>query len=323
VLQSVRISVGRTWRLTADGAATVEWSLRGYRRRLGAAGPAPYGLPWPQYRSGLWGRMFGGDYRQQAAADLVAALVPLRHTGTAAPVPGCRAAEVEALRHPFALTAFVHLELAAPVPWPPDRDAAAVLRATLTSPYGPGQVRDGVPLADLPALPSVDADDVAAGFVDAGRFVLASAVYEGTPDPTALAGSLAVLFDGPPATGAVPLRRGVGALGVSGDVAALVLPNGGDRVGNRIRCLHYNYATLLAYLQNLTTLTPATTTETCRWFQQRSAVLLNHLYRREPLPSTRSVYRSRLPQAWLDGRRVAPAVNAITGTELPLLPVPT
>ena len=64
------------------------------------------------------------------------------------------------------------------------------------------------------------------------------------------------------------------------------------------------------------------TTVSCRWFQSRAAALLNYLYRRAPLPETGGIYRSRLPQSWINERRIAPFANALTGPTLDKLPVP-
>ena len=56
-LQSIRITVGRTWRWTVDAKVAVSHDLRAYRRRIdvlksGAGDEAPT-LPWPPYRSTL------------------------------------------------------------------------------------------------------------------------------------------------------------------------------------------------------------------------------------------------------------------------------
>ena len=327
MLQCVRISVGRTWRFVTNTSASVSYSKTGYRGRIdslkGSAADDDFQLPWPPYRSRLWERMFNGTYHDRRSPVLVATLLPLLHRAAPVDIHRCRTGgEPEALQHPFALSTLVHLELAPVVPWPPDPAAAAVLRAVLESPLAAdAQVRDGLPLEALPPLPTVDADDVAAHFEEAGHFVVVSALHEGAPEPKALAGRLSCLFEDT-VNAAGPLKSDGGALCVSGNVVGLVLPHTLPRAGDRMRCLHHNYATLLAYLENLATLTPAPTTKACQWFQGRAAELLNHLYRRAPLPDTGGIYRSRLPEAWIDQRRIAPFVNALTTPGLPKLPTP-
>jgi hypothetical protein len=328
MLQCVRMSVGRTWRFVADTAACVANDLTRYRRQIdelkGKAGAADFGLPWPAYRSRLWTYMLNGTYQDTQSRVLVATLLPLWRHSTLPDVPRCRKpVEFDAFQHPFALTTIAHLELAPVASWPADPEASALLHAVLDSPLAvSAEVRDGVPLDRLPRLPGADDGGRRASFTEAGRFLIVSGLHEKTPDPGALAYRLASLFDDAKADAAFPLKSNRGAVSVTGTSVGLVLPHDLPRAGSRLRCLHHNVAALLGYMESLATLTPASTTVSCRWFQSRAATLLNHLYRRAPLPETGGIYRSRLPQAWIDQRRIAPFVNALTDPGLDKLPVP-
>lgn len=325
MLQSVRISVGRTWRFATDTASSVAYDLTGYRRRideLKGGASADFALPWPPYVSRFWTHMFHGTYQNVRSKVLVETLLPLRRCGPLPDVAHCEpTVEFEALLHPFALTALVHLEPTPVTPWPPARDASRLLHTVLRGPLaGAAQVRDGLPLEHLRPLPEVDATGREAHFEDAGRFVIVSAVHEAAPDPGALAYRLATLFDDERTDAAHPLKTSTGAVCVCDDTVGLVLPHTIDRAGQRLRCLHHNLATLLGYLENLATLTPASTTVPGQWFQARAAFLLNHLYLRKPLPHTAGIYRSRLPEAWIDKRGLAPFINALTDPTLQQLP---
>ncbi|MFI7547455.1 hypothetical protein [Actinoplanes sp. NPDC049599] len=327
MLHKVSVSVGRTWRYATDDAASVADDKAGYRHQIdtlkGGPGPDGFGLPWPRYRSTLWTRMFNGTYQDIPSRVLVPSLIPLLYEEAVADLPQSRGpCSVSVFRHPFAVSTVMHIELAPIDPWPAAAGAAELFRTLLETPLpGSGQVRDGVALNTLPPLPTVDADGRAAGFEQAGSFVMVSALHQQAPDPGALASALATLFEDSGGNGAVPLRSRGGAIDVRGEVVGLVLPGDLPRAGQRLRCLHHNLATLLAYMQNLATLTPSSSTLATRWFQTRAATLLNHLYRRAPLPETNSIYRSRLAEAWINGRSIAPSINALA-RDLPPLPEP-
>lgn len=328
-LQAVRLSIGRTWRFVTAESACVDDDLSAYRNRVDALKSgevsADYELPWPPYRSRFWAYMFNPSYRETRSATQVAALLPLRWQGSlpaAAGANGYRTpVEVEAVRHPFALTALAHLELTIPEPWPTDAEASAVLRSMLRSSLtGTSQVQDGVPLNVLPALPTTEFQGRPARFEDVGNFVVLSGLEDGS-DAKTLASSLALRFDdAPDPDKAHPLRTRAGAICVSGNTVGLVLPSTLPRAEQRSLCLHHNVTLLLTYLQNLATLTPSAPTVSCEWFRGRAAAVLNHLYRRTPMPQTGSVYKSRLTELWLTERGVTAAVNALT-PELPQLPV--
>jgi hypothetical protein len=328
MLQSVQVSVGRTWRLVADDLATVSVDQTDYRDTIDAlksgAEPGDFKLPWPAYRSRLWKYMYNGSYQNTNSRVLVATLLPLAHWATLPRVPAARTpGSVEVLHHPFALSAVAHFELAVDDLPVSGQEAAAALQTMLQAPLtNDCQVRDGVPMDALPALPTRDADGRRTDLEEAGTFLLLSGLHHSSPDPGQLASALANLFDGTSTNGALSLKGERSALAVSSGRVALVLPNSQYRAGERVRCLHHNVATLLGQLQNLATLPPATPTFACEWFRSRAAAVLNHLYRRAPLTETTSIYKSRVPQAWMDHRQLTPSVNALTGHDLPALPTP-
>jgi hypothetical protein len=266
--------------------------------------------------------MLNDTYQDTASKVLVKTLLPLRWCTTLAEVPQCLPpVESEALRHPFAVTTVVHLELVPVDPWPAAAEASALLHAVLGSPLVAGRtVQDGVPLAALPALPTTAFGGAPAWFEDAGHFVVLSGLHS-DKDPRALASSLACMFyDDPNPEAARSLRSSRGAICVTGNAVGLVLPGDLPRAEQRMRCLHHNLVTLLGYVQNLATLTPAKPMASSEWFQRRAATVLNHLYRRAPLPDTNKIYKSRLPELWIDERQLAPFINALR-PDLPQLPV--
>ncbi|MDQ4096874.1 MAG: hypothetical protein M3144_03255 [Actinomycetota bacterium] len=325
MLQTVRVSVGQTWRfVTADGRATVAWDKTGHRKRLdmlkGSTTSDPFQLPWPVYRSTLWEWFFNAPYDNVATPLLVAALLPLQYQSELdfnAPESVPRA-PFEAVLHPFALSTVVHLNLFAVQPWPPEDQAMSLLTGFLKRALSPGgQVRDGIPLALLPPLPEPlpekDFQGVPAQFQPAGRFVLLSGLHQQAPDPTVLAYRLASSFESTAA--GRPMNTDKSGIAVTGRRVGLVLPQGSPEVGAKLRCLHQNMATLLAYMQNLTTLMPAMPTVPAAWFQGRAALVLNHLYRRAPLPEINGIYKSQLAELWIAHLGLGSAINLITANE--------
>jgi hypothetical protein len=323
VLQQLRISVGRTWRLTTSGTgrATASVDLRSYKNEdlnglKGAASSADFGLPWPEYRSTFWRAMLGKPYDNVATRDLVALLLPARRESPlGATVVGARCdPRLEVLRHPFAITTIAHFDLA-DVALASEQDAAQHLDDFLRQPLGAtgGEVRDGAPLDWAPQGPDRDADEVAAVFEDSGAFVLLSGLHQEAPDPQSLAANLASLFQGATGTG-LPMRTKGSAISVSASNVGFVQPRNFLRAGPRLRCLHHNQALLLAYLQNLITLVPGPTTFVAAEFQPLAARVLNHLYRREPLQtrSTVGIYRSRLAELWLQKQGLTTKINTLT-----------
>lgn len=325
MLQNVTVSVGRTWRLTrGTGEATVSEDKTGYEahlNRLKGGVQDPFQLPWPPYASTLWRHWFAGpSYKGTRTSTLAAALLPLQHEHVV------HRARFEALLHPFAVSTIAHLDLGAVEPWPPDAEAATLLDDFLRQPLEGtnGQVRDGVPLDALHHLPTADAGLVPATFEPAGEFVLLSALHQEAPDPASLAYRLASLFGSSASDKSRPMNTDASAIAVTGGRAGFVLARAQPRSGARVRCLHRNLATLLGELQNLATLTPASTTVPAAWFQTRAALVLNHLYRRAPLPETSGVYKSQLAELWLRHRGLAAAINQVTaGAASPPTALPT
>jgi hypothetical protein len=59
------------------------------------------------------------------------------------------------------------------------------------------------------------------------------------------------------------------------------------------------------------------------WFQGRTALILNHLYRRAPMPETNGIYKSQVAELWIAHLGLQAAMNAITASESrppPVLP---
>lgn len=112
-------------------------------------------------------------------------------------------------------------------------------------------------------------------------------------------------------------------IGVTSRRVGVVWPRAPELSGAKLRCLHQNFATLLAYIQNLATLIPLRPTVPAEWFQGRAALILNHLYRRAPLPETNAIYKSQLAELWIAHLGLQAAINAITKSESrppPVLP---
>lgn len=321
MLQTVRMSVGQTWRFVdAQGKATVAWDKGGHRQRLNALKNDPtadsFQLPWPPYRSRLWGWFLDEDYENVLTTTLVGALLPLLfqldvdfETPESAGGAWC-----EAVLHPFAVTTILHLNLFGVHPWPPDQGATTLLHAVLARPVSGGaQIRDGIPLALLPTLPSSDFQGAPASFQPAGRFTFLSGLHQEAPDPPALAHRLASLFESS-GTGRTMKGDGTG-IGVTSRRVGVVWPRAPQLSGAKLRCLHQNFATLLAYMQNLATLMPAQPSVPAEWFQGRAALILNHLYRRSPVPELNSIYKSQLAEMWIAHLGLPSAINAITAGE--------
>ncbi|GAA0250609.1 hypothetical protein GCM10010492_58510 [Saccharothrix mutabilis subsp. mutabilis] len=320
------MTVGRTWRFTSGPSAASTHDRSGYRNRINqlrqAAPDVDFGLPWPEYRSWFWTYMLNGDYRRSRSHNLVAALLPLTRRGSLPGTPEtCFEIGYEALLHPFALTTLVHLQLTDTTSWSNPGEAYERLHATLCGPLvAGGQVRDGLPRAWLTNLPATDLSGDPLDFREAGRFTLVSGLHQAVADPDALAAHLTPLFDGTTARRTERLRTDRSALSATGDNIGFVLPHDLPRAGQRARCLHQNYATMLGYVQNLATLTQTAAVAAGQWwFQQRAAIILNHLCRREKLPETGSIYQSRLPELWIRHRGITGAIDRLTPPSVPAL----
>jgi hypothetical protein len=332
VLQDMRVSIGRTWRfVTPAGAVTVAQDLAGYRHHLDDLKSRPFergfGLPWPPYRSTLWGYIFGEAYRNTRTKLLVAALLPLLlenmiesrmlNSGTSMPFASLDSAE--ALLHPFAVTTILHLSLPGSEPWSAEGQAASLfddlMRHPLTADQ-PGQVRDGMPLSLLPGLASQDADGHSAGFEPTGGFAVLSGLHD-ERDPAALAYQLASLYQKQATDKSRPMNTVRSAISVTDRRVGMLLPENGFRAQPRVACLHHNITTLLAYMENLAAVVSDQVTEPCRWFQSRAALVLNHLYRRKPLPATNGIYKSRVAEMWVDHRDLARTINQVNAQDQP------
>lgn len=327
-LHSVRVSVGRTWRFVADGSTCADVDVSAYRRRideLKSPTTKDFVLPWPPYRSHVWQYLYGADYRNTPSYVEVTTLLPTRwatrRTIESPLTPTPWSVGVEVLRHPFALTTLVHVDFAPGGAWPADATAASdLLRAVLRTPLaGTSAVVDGFPVSEVPSLPPWSFEDLLLTLEDAGHVVVLSALHD-EEDGRGSASSLARRFDDEPdPEDAVPMRTTKGAVSVRGETVALALPAGLPRAARRLECLHHNATVVLAYMQNLATVLSPPTTMTCAWYREPAATVLNHLHRRAPLPATGSVYKSRLPELWLNERGLGAAVNALT-PGLPALP---
>jgi hypothetical protein len=52
-------------------------------------------------------------------------------------------------------------------------------------------------------------------------------------------------------------------------------------------------------------------TDACDWFQPRAALMLNHLYRRAPLPEVNGIYKSRVAKMWIRHQDLVPHINRV------------
>jgi hypothetical protein len=316
-LENVLLSVGRTWRYDVGGRTAVDLTKNRYAREInrlkGTNEPTDFQLPWPPYQSMFWRYMLSAAYREIATPHLVDILVPLRRWQFLVEqgVPGTQPRiEVEAIRHPFALTTIAHFRLRPQNPWPSGADAAALLNRLTRGNVGVmTPVDGGFPYRELPTLPSTDASGADLSFSSAGRFTVVSALHRET-DPLVPAAALARRFPATPTpAGSVAIRDG--AVNVQGDTVGLAIT---AQVGARTAgCLHHNYTMLLAYLQNLAALVVTAPTVEAQWFRERAVWMLNHLHRAVPAPPVYSVYRSRLAQLWLDERGLAEPIDELAG----------
>jgi hypothetical protein len=351
VPQNVTMSVGKTWRfVTSNGAAAAAIDRSGYREQLGQLKNGTQtgigGLPWPPYRSTLWSYWFGEGYQEMLNKVLVGSLLPLAtergyEAAPVAIVPGndysanptvltsasnepiALLTTRDAFIHPFAITTLLHLSVIA-VPDEGGR-AADFFSEVLHHPQKDKpelQVRDGMPIETLGPLPEQDVDEQPAGFTPSGGFLLLSGLHTET-DPGPLAYQLASLYQKTAAGKSQPMNTDRSAISITDRSVAMLLAADGSLAASRARCLHRNTATLQAYMENLATLLPATTTPSSNWFQGRAALMINSLVRRRPVPGSSSIYKSRVAEMWINHRELAATVNAINDREqagVPALP---
>jgi hypothetical protein len=330
-LQDLRVSVGQTWRFatTPAGMATVAEDLSGYRQRIDALKGRPadsgFNLPWPTYYSTLWGYLFGKEYEHTRTPLLVRALLPLTSveqarlkTGEAGPVPDmpfAYAEYAEAFLHPFAVTTVLHIVIASGLP---DGREASVLDGLLRLPLdgeSVRQVRDGAPFPQaLPFSAATDADGKSARFELVSGFVSLSAIHEAA-DPGPLAYRLASLYQKTATDKSQPMNTDRTAISVTDRQVGMLLPS---ETGRRAECLHHNITTLLACMGNLAAVVATEkATEACDWFQRQAALMLNHLYRREPLSGVNGIYKSRVAEMWIHHLNLAPAINRVNAETEP------
>ncbi|CAM9573795.1 unnamed protein product, partial [Phaeothamnion confervicola] len=73
-----------------------------------------------------------------------------------------------------------------------------------------------------------------------------------------------------------------------------------------LTCLHHNYTTLVAILQNLTVAAlapPGQTVAALEALGDRSRRVIDHLVHRTPIAST-GIYKSRIAEVWADHRGI-------------------
>lgn len=332
MLQDLRVSVGQTWRfVTNDDTSTVSQDVNGYRGQIDALKNGADGngflLPWPRYRSRFWEYTFGRDYENTGSFALVNGLLPLLSEDLIQPgwlrprsgKPFAHLESAEAYFHDFAVTTVVHLFL--PGPGLPEAQQASMLDELFRLPLAagqPGQVRDGAPISLLPALPSRDADRKAARYELSGSFVSLSGVHRAA-DPMELAYRLASLYTDTASDKSQPMNSGQSAISVTAGRVGMLLP---ERARPRLECLHRNITMLLACMENFAAVLQSQDRTTAyRWFQQQAALLLNCLYRREPPPGARGIYKSRAAELWIAHRGLAAAINTVNA-QAPATPPP-
>ena len=333
-LQDLRLSVGTTWRFTTTpaGMATVGEDLSKYRHRIDClkgrpAGPAGSGfnLPWPTYYSKLWGYLFGREYENTQTPLLVGALLPLlsmepaelKEVESAPDMPFAYVQSCEAFLHPFAVTTVLHLLV--PSGLPDGREASVLdglLKLALEG-QPPREVRDGAPLPQrLPFPAAIDADGKLARFEQVSGFVSLSAIHE-TEHPRPLSYRLASLYQktakGKKKAKSKSRRMNTDytAVSVTGRHVGMLVPRGTVTV-RRAECLHHNITTLLACMENLAAVVQTQqVTDAGDWFQRKAALMLNHLYRRAPLPAVNGIYKSRVAEMWIRHQGLVPHINRV------------
>lgn len=217
----------------------------------------------------------------------------------------------EAFRHPFAVTTVLHFSLQAAGAGSTEDQEQGLLDSLLCHRLGegqPGQVRDGAPLSLLSTLPAQDADRLPARYEPASSFVSLSGVHE-VDDPEALAYRLASLYQKTSADKGRPMNTDKSGIGVTDQRVAMLLPKATQ---SRVECLHHNITTLLACMENMAAIVrPEATTVAADWYQRQAALLLNHLYRRKPLPKVDGIYKSRVAGMWIEHRDLAADINRV------------
>jgi hypothetical protein len=323
-LDGLRISVGRTWRMReGSGAPTTVLSLAALSDAIGAlkggnVNADTFGctLPWPRYKSTLFCRLLGTpDYKNAAKEVLVRCLVPL-HAAQRLPddtSQSAKAPEIEVFLHPFAFTVIAHFDLLR-LNEPLDAPAAAArLTAFLDAPLGTGRRRFVGGKERLPAaLPTCDwiGDPLTAEETDT-QFVVASALND-TPEasPLTLAYRLAGGANDEEATDHTwKLKSQDAALGRAGEHLGIIFPK--NHGPDLLECLHRNTTVLLAYMQNLITLTSVANVDPASpvaRFRPLAVDVLNALVTRTAITGA-GVYKSRAAEVWASHRSLTTPVT--------------
>ena len=125
-------------------------------------------------------------------------------------------------------------------------------------------------------------------------------------DPQPLAYRLASLYQKTATDEGLPMNTDQSAIGVTGQHVAMLLPEDTQQpkqARSRLRCLHRNITTVLACIENMAAIVRPQATDAADWYQRQAALLLNHLYRRKPLPVVNGIYKSRVAEMWIEPPR--------------------
>lgn len=309
MLNNVLVSVLTTYRLTtADGGmVTAVVDGTGYRRMLAEARPGAaagvLGLPWSRYFNWLWWYQLGPNYRNLPAGTMVAMAVPL-HARTPAAVehPQVASVDAELIWHPFAVTTVAHVRLAGES-WRTPQPLDGVLDEVLRTPWSGTtvQVRNGLPIAPVGPGWVTDAAGRAGRLDPVAVASLVSGLHHGTSAPAGIAASLATRFQDPSPDRSHPLRTAESFVAVRGSDLGMVLPVTAPNSARAHRCLHANYTTVLALMQNLLALRGGAG-QYWEWYWTKADAVLRSLRTRAAHPATATCYRSILPELWLADR---------------------
>lgn len=315
-LTSVRLSVLQSHVLRGpDGAPAVSANTAAYRAIINSVknGQAAhdFGLPWSTARNNFWANQLGPDYRNTSSRDLVAALAPLRQDGALALTSSTVRPDAlwELWWNPLGLATALHVELDEP-PGGPVPDLRQALDDAWRTPTGrdSAQLRDGLPLptAVLPAPATGNAEPRPDPPV---RVVSALIPDPSQVTPEAASAALAGGFEAQTGAAGRPLRTARSALAIDGRTIAFVLDGSRSRAARLQECLHHNIVTLMAQLEGMLAVQGNPAVLSTGWYQNQAAMLLTHLYLRTPLPFSRTVYKSWVPQLWIGRSGAVAAIN--------------
>jgi hypothetical protein len=284
-----------------------------------------YGLPWPRYESTFWSYMVGPEYEDAEANVLATVMTPfycIRQVPRSGPLVRARC---EAFLHPFALTIVLHIALGRSHVWTANEDCAKALDATLRYEILGNRLSRGLPVDACPPLPDADADTLPYAPHRTSRFVLLTTLGDKSALKK-LAYHLASRFtrigsDPPSNTSAELLGSSGSAFSIHNDTIGIAMSREAFRAHSFASCYHRNIATLVAMLQNLGTLPGHAPTEATRWYQDRSALLLNCLSRGVSLPPTGpGVYKSMIAPRWIEQKGWITAIDGVARIAWPGVP---